>query len=175
MTDTQYTGVAVDNGLSLKSSVASDVVAKITIAGSDLISISDTKSTDKTSNEIKVTHKDVTRTDTTGDQQNQSAVSSLTIPAVVEVTTDSSGHITGVKTQNFKVTDTASAVSAVTFAAATATADGATTATITNTVTTKDGGDNETTKTATFAIKSSSLNVSASGSTVTMDMVWGSF
>jgi hypothetical protein len=68
MTDTQYTGVAVDNGLSLKSSVASDVVAKITIAGSDLISISDSKSTDKTSNEIKVTHKDVTRTDTTGDQ-----------------------------------------------------------------------------------------------------------
>jgi hypothetical protein len=68
MTDTQYTGVAVDNGLSLKSSVASDVVAKITIAGSDLISISDSKSTDNTSNEIKVTHKDVTRTDTTGDQ-----------------------------------------------------------------------------------------------------------
>jgi hypothetical protein len=68
MTDTQYTGVAIDNGLSLKSSVASDVVAKITIAGSDLISISDSKSSDKTSNEITVTHKDVTRTDTTGDQ-----------------------------------------------------------------------------------------------------------
>jgi hypothetical protein len=68
MTDTQYTGVAVDNGLSLKSSVASDVVAKITIAGSDLISISDSKSTDNTSNEIKVTHKYFTRTDTTGDQ-----------------------------------------------------------------------------------------------------------
>jgi hypothetical protein len=68
MVDTQYAGVAIDNGLSLKSSVSSDIVAQISIAGSDLISISDSKSSDKTSNEIKITHKDVTRTDTTGDQ-----------------------------------------------------------------------------------------------------------
>ena len=102
-----------------------------------------------------------------------SKAATYAIPVISEITT-SNGHVTGIKTKTYNVTDTNAALETVGYAVAKDTG-GANSVTVTNTVTLNQSDGTKSTKSGTFAVSSDSLTMAASGSAVKVDLVWGEF
>lgn len=121
-------------------------------------------------NIITIAHDTVTRTNTTGTAVTQTSLGTATFNAITSITSDSTGHITEVVTTPITVVDTHNTISTVTYGKTIATADGTTTVTTNLTVTDENGGHS-----GSNTVKSSSLNLSVSGTETTVDLVWGAF
>lgn len=194
-TDTQYYGSATENGLVIKNTTKQDTVAGITIAAGTAMTVSDSSnSTDDKTNTITITHADVTRAaDAKGTALSMSGadtsvVSKLTIPAVTAVASDDQGHITGITITDYEVKDTKSTVQ--NSYDATASTDSTTklsTATITEQIKTTDAKSNTATKSDSFKLTSTSLDITATAKTlngdgtvktapiINVEMIWDTF
>lgn len=143
-------------------------------------------------NTITVTHNNVERKNTTSplEKKNTGAASSanstlsnstnadyvvdtITIPIISSLTTNAQGHVTGVNTVNYKLTDTGTRITNLTQSASVTNNK----ATITTTISANNanGKDMVTKGTASSTISTSSLTIGASGSNVSIDMTWGEF
>lgn len=134
-------------------------------------------------NVITITHNTVKRTDTNTNPDkiklsSQTPVTHLndtiTIPVITGIKTNNEGHVTGVNTVNYELNDTATVITGIT-SAASANADGSIALKTKVTATSSSGKDMVQNGTATATIKSSSLTLGASGSSVSIDMTWGEF
>lgn len=193
--DTTFVLSGITGGIQLHSSTGADVGSLTITAGSNnnWIQITDSGdagsvsgSYDKT---LTITHKDITRTNTTGTAVTQGPVDSVTIPVVTAVTSDAKGHITGVTTTSYTLSDTNAeldSMSTVT-SAYTDTTNGYQAGVInTTTVLAKSNGSTDT-ETASVVISSSSLAITDEDSRPTalngsvrpgglkIEMLWGSF
>lgn len=134
-------------------------------------------------NVITITHNTVNRTDTNTNPDkiklgSQTPVTHLndtiTIPVITGIKTNAEGHVTGVNTVNYELNDTATVITGIT-SSASANADGSVALKTQVTATSSSGKDMVQNGTATATIKSSSLTLGASGSSVSIDMTWGEF
>lgn len=134
-------------------------------------------------NVITITHNTVKRTDTNTNPDkiklgSQTPVTHLndtiTIPVITGIKTNAEGHVTGVNTVNYELNDTATVITGITNSAS-ANADGSVALKTKVTATSSSGKDMVQNGTATATIKSSSLTLGASGSSVSIDMTWGEF
>lgn len=134
-------------------------------------------------NVITITHNTVKRTDTETNPDkiklgSQTPVTHLndtiTIPVITGIKTNAEGHVTGVNTVNYELNDTATVITGIT-SSASANADGSVALKTKVTATSSSGKDMVQNGTATAIIKSSSLTLGASGSSVSIDMTWGEF
>lgn len=135
-------------------------------------------------NVITVTHNNVTRNNTNVNPINKSTLASktpdthlndtITIPVVTGVTTNAQGHVTGVNTVNYELNDTATLITGMS-STATATSSSSVDLKTSITATAASSKNMVQNGTATATIKSSSLTLGASGSSVSIDMVWGEF
>lgn len=134
-------------------------------------------------NVITITHNTVKRTDTNTNPDkiklsSQTPVTHLndtiTIPVITGVKTNAEGHVTGVNTVNYELNDTATVITGIT-SSASPNSDGSIALHTKITATSSSGKDMVQKGTATATIKSSSLTLGASGSSVSIDMTWGEF
>lgn len=134
-------------------------------------------------NVITITHNTVKRTDTETNPDKIKLSSqtpathlndTITIPVITGIKTNAEGHVTGVNTVNYELNDTATVITGVT-SSASANADGSIALKTKVTATSSSGKDMVQNGTATATIKSSSLTLGASGSSVSIDMTWGEF
>lgn len=135
-------------------------------------------------NVITITHNNVSRTNTSTNPISKSVLGSktpathlndtITIPVVTGVTTNAQGHVTSVNTVNYELNDTATLITGMS-SAASANSDGSVALKTSVTATSSSGKNMVQNGTATATIKSSSLTLGASGSSVSIDMVWGEF
>ena len=134
-------------------------------------------------NVITITHNTVKRTDTNTNPDkiklsSQTPVTHLndtiTIPVITGIKTNAEGHVTGVNTVNYELNDTATVITGVT-SSASPNSDGSIALHTKVTATSSSGKDMVQNGTATATIKSSSLTLGASGSSVSIDMTWGEF
>lgn len=134
-------------------------------------------------NVITITHNTVKRTDTETNPDKIKLSSqtpathlndTITIPVITGIKTNAEGHVTGVNTVNYELNDTATVITGVT-SSASANADGSVALKTKVTATSSSGKDMVQNGTATATIKSSSLTLGASGSSVSIDMTWGEF
>lgn len=134
-------------------------------------------------NVITITHNTVKRTDTETNPDKIKLSSqtpathlndTITIPVITGIKTNEQGHVTGVNTVNYELNDTATVITGVT-SSASANSDGSIALKTKVTATSSSGKDMVRNGTATATIKSSSLTLGASGSSVSIDMTWGEF
>lgn len=134
-------------------------------------------------NVITITHNTVKRTDTNTNPDKIKLSSqtpathlndTITIPVITGIKTNAEGHVTGVNTVNYELNDTATVITGMS-SAASENADGSITLSTKVTATSSSGKDMVQKGTATATIKSSSLTLGASGSSVSIDMTWGEF
>ena len=134
-------------------------------------------------NVITITHNTVKRTDTNTNPDKIKLSSqtpethlndTITIPVITGIKTNAEGHVTGVNTVNYELNDTATVITGIT-SSASANADGSVALKTKVTATSSSGKDMVQNGTATATIKSSSLTLGASGSSVSIDMTWGEF
>ena len=176
--DTTYKGVAITNGLALKSDGGGQVAAIDFNSGNDAIVISNKPNAAGDSNTITVTHKtitDFTSTILPNDSYKQTAQRDFTLPVLAGISKDAYGHITGITTKDVLFKDTNASLTSVTSGVA---ASGNVATVTTTAVLTQAGGEAQT-KAGTFNIASTNehLTVTAStgGDAVNIDFVWGSF
>lgn len=134
-------------------------------------------------NVITITHNTVKRTDTNTNPDKIKLSSqtpathlndTITIPVITGIKTNAEGHVTGVNTVNYELNDTATVITGVT-SSASPNSDGSIALHTKVTATSSSGKDMVQNGTATATIKSSSLTLGASGSSVSIDMTWGEF
>lgn len=179
--DTTYELNGTTNGVILHSSTDANVGSFIVTAGANNNWIETTDSGaaganggfDKT---VTVTHKTITQNNSIGTAQTQGPSGSLTIP-VISAAVDGAGHVTGVTTTNYTVTDTNGTLTSM--SASTAADSNVGTVTVGTVFTHSD--DSTDSQSASFNVSSSNLtitNTAASGNTpagLAINMVWGSF
>lgn len=179
--DTTYKITSTTKGIKLHASTDSDVGGLIVTEGAnnDHILVTETSETENGGvlKTLTVTHKDVTRSNTTGTAVTQANRNTMAIPAITGVTTDAKGHVTGVQTTTFTATDTNGTLTSM--SASTSAASNVGTVTVGAVFTHSD--DTTDTPSTSFAVSSDNLtvtNTAASGSTpagLAINMVWGSF
>lgn len=117
----------------------------------------------------RINHAAVTRTNTTGQAQNQvSGHGAFSVNVITGITTSNTGHVTGVETTQINIADEYNAVKRVEFANSIAQSSG-------NAKVTLEVEDEIGTESGYFELHSDSLSFSASGSTTNIEMEWGSF
>lgn len=182
-TDTQYQVATVSHGIDVKS--GNKVVGEIKLTAGNAIELVDTTSANANAvpettnvNSIEVKHANIARNDThvpasgaTDDDRGsetaaQTARTPMTFMVVDQVTTNDQGHVTAVNYKKVTVQDSTLNVGAFT-----------TTSTAANNVATVQMQSGGTDKLALqFKLASTgSINVTGSGDTTTIDVVWGSF
>lgn len=134
-------------------------------------------------NVITITHNTVKRTDTNTNPDKIKLSSqtpathlndTITIPVITGIKTNAEGHVTGVNTVKYELNDTATVITGVT-SSASPNSDGSIALHTKVTATSSSGKSMVQNGTATATIKSSSLTLGASGSSVSIDMTWGEF
>ena len=187
-TDTHYYLEGITNGIALHDdNQGSPAVGSLTInSGDNWIAVAQSGTDDKV---LTLTHQNVTRTDTTGTQSSQIAGSNLTIPVITSVSSDAKGHITGVQTTNYVVTDTNTELTsmATTTSAYTDSTNGYTAGVVNTTVNVTYGDTTTDSESSAVVFSSSSLTISDNDARPTalngnvtpgglqIEMVWGSF
>lgn len=182
-TDTQYQVATVSHGIDVKS--GNQIVGEIKLTAGNAIELVDTTSANANAapettnvNSIEVKHANIARNDThvpasgaTDDDRGsetaaQTARTPMTFMVVDQVTTNDQGHVTAVNYKKVTVQDSTLNVGAFT-----------TTSTAANNVATVQMQSGGTDKLALqFKLASTgSINVTGSGDTTTIDVVWGSF
>ena len=181
-TDTTYKLTNANYGVTLHSNTNQDVGSFVVTAGdnNDYINIAEAGAVGgnaKVDKVLTVTHKDVTRTNTTGTTVAQGAMGTVSIPVITAITSDAKGHITGVETTLHTLTDTNGDLKEMTSSTSAANNIG----TVTVGTTFKKSNNNETPVSTSFNVSSETFTVAstaASGSTpagLAINMVWGSF
>lgn len=190
-TDTTYKLYTAAEGVGFKLRDSSGGnKGQIKYAGADGLTVSqslqggvDISENKPAENVITITHNTVKRTDTKTNPDkiklgSQTPVTHLndtiTIPVITSIKTNEQGHVTGVNTVNYELNDTATVITGIT-SSASANADGSVALKTKVTATSSSGKDMVQNGTATATIKSSSLTLGASGSSVSIDMTWGEF
>lgn len=190
-TDTTYKLYTAAEGVGFKLRDSSGGnKGQIKYAGADGLTVSqslqggvDISENKPAENVITITHNTVKRTDTETNPDkiklgSQTPVTHLndtiTIPVITSIKTNEQGHVTGVNTVNYELNDTATVITGIT-SSASANADGSVALKTKVTATSSSGKDMVQNGTATATIKSSSLTLGASGSSVSIDMTWGEF
>ena len=196
-TDTHYEFISTNTGLVLQASTGGSpgelnfaAGTGITIAFSHDASDSDHEQT------ITVTHDSVTRSDTTGTAQStvransdNSFAGSKNITVVTGVTTNTQGHVTGVETTQYTITDTNSRISSSTYSSSDtyATQGGKNVGILKHTISETFGGGGTNDVDSIEAISSETLkitadNTNAASSTdnstvagLNIELLWGSF
>lgn len=134
-------------------------------------------------NVITITHNTVKRTDTNTNPDKIKLSSqtpathlndTITIPVITGIKTNAEGHVTGVNTVKYELNDTATVITGIT-SSASPNSDGSIALHTKVTATSSSGKNMVQNGTATATIKSSSLTLGASGSSVSIDMTWGEF
>lgn len=174
--DTTYKVVPTEHGIAIKNGLSGATVGGITITGDDTYTeAEDTQTTN--SNTIVIKHKTLeggasSAASSTTDASSQQYNTTYTVPVVDTITRDAAGHVTGVSVKKYYFKDTNASLDSNAYAVSAA----SNVATVTNTVKlkTSKGGDAGT-KSAAFGVGSSSLTVTASGQTVSVDLEWGTF
>lgn len=170
--DTTYYGSAIANGLKLLDSSGNNVAQLTATAGTDIEITSSTTDGSAKTQTLTVNHKAYTTTETEGTAPAAMGKldTSYEIPVISAITT-ANGHVTGYETKIYKVLDTNASLDSV--ANKVEVADN--TATITNTVTLLQSNGSTVAKSGAYGITSDNLTVTASGSAVAINMVWGTF
>ena len=134
-------------------------------------------------NVITITHNTVKRTDTNTNPEKIKLSSqtpathlndTITIPVITSLRTNEEGHVTGVNTVNYELNDTATVITGMS-SATKKNSDGSIALSTKVTATSSSGKSMVQNGTATATIKSSSLTLGASGSSVSIDMTLGEF
>lgn len=187
-------------GFKLQDTIESESVGEVDIYAGDNLTISGsayTKGTDIIGNKILISHANVassggsaapaTKEISSGSETTfqQGVGSPLSFTAVTQVTRDTKGHVIGVKTKDITVVDTQAVIDKNDYQSTAATSNGVTTATVTNTIhSSKTNGDQVSNQAGTFALASSSIQLTTTNSgsgnnpkstTITADIVWGTF
>ena len=137
------------------------IVAGTIAAGTDIIFSS-------VNNVPTIGHNTVTRTNTTGTAKTQvSGRGNLEFDVITGITTSSTGHVTGVETTHVTIADEQNGIINVSTSAEIVSGG--------NAKINISVEDNSGPTTGSFQLHSESLNFSASGSTTTVEMQWGSF
>ena len=188
--DTTYSGEAVEGGMTLKRSTDGSVVMNLTAVAGNIgstdggndIGLGDdikikSSATSGGTQVLTVAHKRYKDAITPVADETQPAAmtakaSAYQIPVIsgIEV---SNGHITGIKTKTYTVTDTNASLTSVAASVANVTEG----VTVTQGITLTDSINGATTKESNFSVESQSLEVkaNAAGSGMTVNMVWGTF
>lgn len=156
---------AAGHKISIRNNATTDIIGSLDIDTGATGKIVVSGAADSANENLALTleHATVDRKDTT-----EAAISNQdSVTAVVGVTTDSTGHITGVKTQNI-------GIMGYQLSGATVTATG-NVATVTDNLANTAGDDAGSSTFKIDASKGDNLEVTASGNVITMQMVWGTF
>ena len=172
--DTQYAFENIGTGIQLKeTSGAGDVEGALEFAaGNNGVEVAVSGAGKNAT--VTVSHKAGTAKDTTATAVSQTAGIALTVPVVTDVNYDTYGHVTEVVTQSTTFRDTDTKVDDAEFTTAAA----GNKATVTNTLYLKDAtGSDAGTVDSAFTVTSANeqLTVTASGSDVNINFIWGSF
>ena len=151
--------------MTITSSNGGGVVGKIAFAEGDGIVIDSTDNGGKAPNQLSVTIKHDTY-DTTPTTDGKSLTNGGTFDVIDSITYDN-GHITGINTKTIQTLEYKPGPDS-------ATRDDATN-TVTVAHTLQAGTSLVSDKNAKMVLKSDTLKLTASGNTVTADLVWGSF
>ena len=198
-TDTTYTFVATNTGLTLKSSTGG-TTGELVVANGTGIEVSFTagnvgSGTSTVTNgkqTVTVTHANVTRSDptkgtVTGNKASSTGAGSTTIPVVTGVTTNAQGHVTAVTTTDYVMSDTNARISGDLTETSNYTNSGKNVGIVKNTLTTTYGNGSTGTINSHVAISSESLKISEENTNpksltdndtvngLNIEMVWGSF
>lgn len=188
--DTRYIFNAITNGVQLKSSTGDPAGSLVVSSGDNYINIGESSTgnaTDGFDKVLTVTHKDVTRTNTTETAVSQGPISSVTIPVISAVTSDAKGHITGVTSGSYILTDTNASLTGVTNTTSAYTNTNYSAGVINTQVTLTQSDGNIQNQTDSFIVRSSTLSITENDSTPTesggsttqegiqVELVWGSF
>lgn len=163
-----YEGKVIEHGLQIVRKATTDqVVGSLALEAGDGITLTDAGSGQTRTVSVALTA--VNGSTTTEEAATQAGKGSLKFNAVTGVEYDKYGRVSEVKTKEITVVDTHNSLTGNSFTAAVDSG----VATVSNTVTMSDGES----KTGTFSIKSNSSNLqlTASGSQITMNLVWGTF
>ena len=120
---------------------------------------------------VTLSHNTITRTDSTGTARTSNPGNNFVFSAITSVTTSSTGHVTGVETTQFTVTDTANYVSGVAATVGQLSGSGNNTKV---TVSVTDGAD---THSADIKLHSDTLEFSrdTTNNITSIDLTWGAF
>lgn len=190
-TDTTYKLYTTSTGIGFKLQDSSGgVKGQVKYAGAGGLTVSQSLqggvdiSADKSAeNVITITHNTVKRTDTNTNPEKIKLSSqtpathlndTITIPVITSLKTNEEGHVTGVNTVNYELNDTATVITGMS-SAASKNSDGSIALSTKVTATSSSGKSMVQNGTATATIKSSSLTLGASESSVSIDMTWGEF
>jgi hypothetical protein len=191
-TDTTYrllnSTVANGAGFALTNSMNAAVGTIQVVPGANMTVSGKNSNDDPLTQTITVAHANTTRTESAITAEGQIPAESLIIQAVTGVTSDSAGHITGVETTKYTLTDTNASLSTPEVTTTAFTKSGTNVGNIKTKIALRNTLNNEiSTGTAYVNIASSSLSITDndtigenSSSTTTrqglqIDMVWGSF
>ena len=177
-----YVMSAIDGGVSLTDNGGSHI-GSIVVKGeaNNGVEVTDAKSGGD--NTITVKHKEYS--DVTSDSKGEVSMTTvaangdahikneITVTAVTGVVRDKFGHLTGIETKDYKIKDTALVMAA----GETSVTASANTAAVTVTAKATDEAGNVTSSATSFGVSSpnASVAVTASGTNVNIDLVWGSF
>ena len=190
-TDTTYKLYTTSTGIGFKLQDSSGgVKGQVKYAGAGGLTVSqslqggvDISADRSAENVITITHNTVNRTDTNTNPEKIKLSSqtpathlndTITIPVITSLRTNEEGHVTGVNTVNYELNDTATVITGMS-SAASKNSDGSIALSTKVTATSSSGKSMVQNGTATATIKSSSLTLGASGSSVSIDMTWGEF
>ena len=190
-TDTTYKLYTTSTGIGFKLQDSSGgVKGQVKYAGAGGLTVSqslqggvDISADRSAENVITITHNTVKRTDTNTNPEKIKLSSqtpathlndTITIPVITSLRTNEEGHVTGVNTVNYELNDTATVITGMS-SAASKNSDGSIALSTKVTATSSSGKSMVQNGTATATIKSSSLTLGASGSSVSIDMTWGEF
>lgn len=204
--DTTYTLNGITNGIALHASTGADVGSLVVTAGDNntWIQIAESQTTNVSGGQDKVltvTHKAVTRSDTTrpitanspvnvpNSAVTQATLGSVTIPVITGVSSDSAGHVTGITTTEYKLTDTNATLKEMTTStsAYSDTTNGYTAGVIGTQTVLKQSDGTEVSRSAAVVVSSSSLAITdedtrptTQGGSITpgglkIEMLWGEF
>lgn len=193
--DTTYYLEDITNGIQLHESTGDYAGSLVITAGSSnsWIDVSESSTsgakTGSVNKTLTITHKNVSRSDSTAAAVTQSDMGSVTIPAVTVVTSDAKGHVTGVTTKNYTIVDTNASLTGMdtTTSAYTDTTNGYKAGVINTSATLTQSDGTIQTRTSSVVLSSSSLaitdedsrpttlNGSATPGGLKIEMLWGSF
>ena len=173
-TDTTYKGLAITNGIGIANSSSPTAnVAQLVVNGSGVISVSESQSkidsNDPANNKntLTISHANVSHTTPTATAYSQDLITDDAAFTIVSgVTVNDQGHVTAVTTQDITI----SSINLGTWSVAAVANSGHTQSTITAST------SGSPTQTIEFELASTgSIDITASGDTTTIDVVWGSF
>jgi len=183
--DTTYVLTPITKGVKLTGSTGGDVGSLVVDSGDNWITATEatTGTAPEQTKTITFTHANVTRTDTAPNQNTQESQQpkrTLTIPVIDSISSDAKGHITGVVTKNYVVTDTNGTLTSMNSSTAVDANNTVGTITVGATFTQSDGVSDGNTPSTSFTVSSSSLQITDSDTPegpqgIAVNMVWGSF